>query len=92
VKLYESEFLKNGGDATWLKGLKYVPKKLHNLHTINKILAHQPWTVNSDNMKVCLLCTVQYITVQYRYSAVQYRYSAVQVQCSTGTVQYIAIA
>ncbi|CAB3996286.1 sestrin-1 isoform X1 [Paramuricea clavata] len=51
VKLYESEFLKNGGDANWLKGLNYVPKKLHNLHTINKILAHQPWTVNSDNMK-----------------------------------------
>jgi hypothetical protein len=75
VKLYESEFLKNGGDATWLKGLKYVPKKLHNLHTINKILAHQPWTVNSDNMKVCLLCTVQYSRVQYstvQYSTVPY--------------------
>ncbi|XP_028414580.1 sestrin-1-like [Dendronephthya gigantea] len=51
VRLYESEFLKNEGDPKWLKGLEHIPKKLYNLHNINKILAHQPWTVNSDHMK-----------------------------------------
>ena len=52
VTVLEAEFLKNDGDPQWLKGLQYVPTKVVNLLTINKMLAHQPWFVKPTHMKV----------------------------------------
>lgn len=44
-----------GGDDTWLKGLKYIPQKLRNLYDVNKILAHRPWLLNNSHIEVCLI-------------------------------------
>ncbi|XP_074034358.1 sestrin isoform X2 [Leptinotarsa decemlineata] len=43
ISLQKQEFLLQGGEPNWLKGLKYIPQKLRNLNDINKILAHRPW-------------------------------------------------
>ncbi|RHY62522.1 hypothetical protein DYB30_005056, partial [Aphanomyces astaci] len=48
--LHQHYFLINGGDATWLDGLDYVPSKLARLHSLNALLAHQPWLVTSDDV------------------------------------------
>ena len=36
----------------WLQNIKYAPKKIQNLEEINKILAHQPWTLTKDHIEV----------------------------------------
>jgi len=41
-----------GGDARWLHGLQYAPKKLANLYQLNKILAHQPWLLDRQHIEV----------------------------------------
>ncbi|KAF0693706.1 Aste57867_15346 [Aphanomyces stellatus] len=43
-------FLINGGNATWLDGLECVPPKLARLHSLNALLAHQPWLITSDDV------------------------------------------
>ncbi|KAJ6215777.1 hypothetical protein RDWZM_010277 [Blomia tropicalis] len=43
IDFSRKEFLMNGGDPEWLKGLTFAPEKLRNLDEVNKILAHQPW-------------------------------------------------
>jgi len=43
-------FLVNGGDPEWLDGLDYVPTKLARLHSLNALLAHQPWLITSDDV------------------------------------------
>ncbi|CAK4688563.1 hypothetical protein LEN26_012648 [Aphanomyces euteiches] len=48
--LQQHYFLINGGDATWLDGLDFVPPKLARLHSLNALLAHQPWLVTSDDV------------------------------------------
>ena len=52
VTMQEAEFLKNDGDPLWLKGLQHLPTKMLNLLKVNKLLAHQPWFIKPDNMKV----------------------------------------
>ena len=59
MTVLEAEFLKNDGDPQWLKGLQYVPPKVINLLTINKMLAHQPWFVKPSHMKVHCTCMIQ---------------------------------
>ena len=52
VTIQEAEFLKNGGDPKWLLGIEHLPAKMLVLLPINKILAHQPWFVKPEHMKV----------------------------------------
>jgi sestrin 1/3 len=41
VEIQKQEFLEQGGDPDWLRGLRNVPLKLQLLNDINKILAHR---------------------------------------------------
>lgn len=51
VKMYEKEFLQQGGDPKWLKGLDYIPSKLRAIYDINKILAHRPWLLRKEHIE-----------------------------------------
>lgn len=51
ISLQKQEFLLQGGDQNWLKGLNYIPSKLRNLYEINKILAHRPWLLNKSHIE-----------------------------------------
>ncbi|XP_075217605.1 sestrin isoform X2 [Lycorma delicatula] len=51
IQLQKQEFILNGGDQTWLKGLSKIPQKLRNLYEINKILAHRPWLLNKSHIE-----------------------------------------
>lgn len=57
VNLYEKEFLLQGGDRNWLKGLEYIPAKLRAISDINKILAHRPWLLSKEHIEVRLELT-----------------------------------
>ena len=46
-------FVDLDGNESWLKGIDYLPEKLKNLLTINKILAHQPWLITHNHIQVC---------------------------------------
>ena len=41
-----------GGDPDWLDSIENIPNKLKKLFTLNKLLAHQPWLINVDVLKV----------------------------------------
>jgi len=45
--------LLQGGDEEWLKGIKHAPQKFQMLSVLNKLLAHRPWLVTSQHIKVC---------------------------------------
>ncbi|KAG8238934.1 hypothetical protein J437_LFUL000772 [Ladona fulva] len=51
INLQKQEFLLQGGDPTWLKGLSQIPQKLRDLYEINKILAHRPWLLNKSHIE-----------------------------------------
>ncbi|XP_014204153.1 sestrin-3 [Copidosoma floridanum] len=51
INLQKSEFLRQGGDESWLQGLKSMPGKLQDLQEINKILAHRPWLLNKTHIE-----------------------------------------
>ncbi|XP_071439933.1 sestrin homolog [Hetaerina americana] len=51
INLQKQEFLLQGGDQTWLKGLSQIPQKLRDLYEINKILAHRPWLLNKSHIE-----------------------------------------
>ncbi|XP_015110750.1 sestrin-3 [Diachasma alloeum] len=51
INLQKGEFLHQGGDRTWLQGLRSLPAKLQNLYEINKILAHRPWLLNKTHIE-----------------------------------------
>jgi hypothetical protein len=52
-KILEEKFLENGGDESWLIfGLDVIPEKLNKLSKINNLLAHQPWVLNTEDIKV----------------------------------------
>lgn len=51
VNLYEQEFLLQGGDRAWLKGLEHIPAKLRAITDINKILAHRPWLLSMEHIE-----------------------------------------
>ena len=42
----------HGGDPQWLCGLDHAPPKLRNLSMLNKILAHRPWLVKKEHIRV----------------------------------------
>ena len=52
INLQKTEFLHQGGDESWLQGLKSIPTKLQDLYQINKILAHRPWLLNKTHIEV----------------------------------------
>ena len=52
ISLQKQEFLLQGGDHTWLKGLSRIPQKLRDLYEINKILAHRPWLLTKSHIEV----------------------------------------
>ncbi|XP_070567733.1 sestrin-1-like isoform X3 [Ptychodera flava] len=54
VRLQETEFLLQGGDPEWLKGLNHIPQKLRHLNDLNKKLAHRPWLVTKDDIEKLL--------------------------------------
>ncbi|XP_034938771.1 sestrin-3 isoform X1 [Chelonus insularis] len=51
INLQKGEFLLQGGDPSWLQGLRSIPNKLQNLYEINKILAHRPWLLNKTHIE-----------------------------------------
>uniref|UniRef100_H2ZKF0 Sestrin 2 n=1 Tax=Ciona savignyi TaxID=51511 RepID=H2ZKF0_CIOSA len=51
VHLMEVQFLLQGGDREWLRGLDHVPAKLRALSELNKLLAHRPWLVTAQHFK-----------------------------------------
>ena len=53
LKIQEEQFILNGGDPSWLKkGLKVVDTKLVNIARLNEYLAHKPWSLEADEIKV----------------------------------------
>ncbi len=50
MSLQRREFLVNGGDEQWLAGVAHAPQKIQNLLELNARLAHQPWTINRENL------------------------------------------
>lgn len=54
VSLQEMEFLHNGGDDLWLRGLEHAPRKLRNLAHLNALMAHQPWRITKHHISVLL--------------------------------------
>jgi hypothetical protein len=56
MRLLEENFLEIGGDESWLiHGLDVVPEKLARLGRINNMIAHQPWIILPDDIKVCYI-------------------------------------
>ncbi|XP_050295323.1 sestrin homolog isoform X2 [Anthonomus grandis grandis] len=56
INLQKQEFLQQGGDQNWLRGLKAIPQKLRNLYDINKILAHRPWLLRTSHIEKLTKC------------------------------------
>ncbi|CAI5730371.1 unnamed protein product [Hyaloperonospora brassicae] len=48
--LQQYNFVVNGGDSDWIKGLDYVPPKLFRLHELSSLLAHQPWLLTAEHV------------------------------------------
>ena len=57
MSILELEFHFCGGDVRWLTGLGDIPRKLYNLLKLNSLMAHQPWKVEADHVKVSLCST-----------------------------------
>ncbi|KAK9881553.1 hypothetical protein WA026_016430 [Henosepilachna vigintioctopunctata] len=51
ISLQKQEFIIQGGDQNWLKGLNFIPQKLRNLYDINQILAHRPWLLTKHHIE-----------------------------------------
>ena len=49
MELQKREFLYQGGDPKWLRGLEHVPAKLTALNSINKMMAHRPWCLKKED-------------------------------------------
>ncbi|KAI8987208.1 PA26 p53-induced protein-domain-containing protein [Pilobolus umbonatus] len=50
VSIMKLDFLHNGGDPKWLKGLEYAPLKLRNIQTFIMKLARQPWRLRGEDI------------------------------------------
>ncbi|ELT91094.1 hypothetical protein CAPTEDRAFT_227278 [Capitella teleta] len=51
IGIQTNEFLLQGGDERWLKGLSHIPKKLQDLYELNKIMAHRPWLISRAHIE-----------------------------------------
>ncbi|CAH1798599.1 unnamed protein product [Owenia fusiformis] len=54
INLQKTEFLLQGGDENWLKGIEFIPQKLRDLYELNKLLAHRPWLINRQHIEKLL--------------------------------------
>ena len=45
------QFIKVGGDITWLEGVHRTPEKIQALIQLNALLAHQPWMIREQHIK-----------------------------------------
>ncbi|XP_057206083.1 sestrin-3 [Triplophysa rosa] len=54
VSLHSAQFLRVGGDPSWLQGLEAAPPRLQQLDHINKVLAHQPWLTARSHIQALL--------------------------------------
>jgi PA26 p53-induced protein (sestrin) len=52
VNLQTAEFVAQQGDIRWLRGLDNVPEKIRQLAEISRILAHRPWLITPQHIKV----------------------------------------
>jgi len=50
IHIQSREFILQGGNKSWLKGVEHVPQKLQDLNEINKILAHRPWLLTKTHL------------------------------------------
>jgi hypothetical protein len=55
VSVLKVEFLYNGGDPNWLRGLDFVPSKLRNISKVVLKLARQPWRLNAQDIQELLM-------------------------------------
>ncbi|KAI7891972.1 PA26 p53-induced protein-domain-containing protein [Mucor mucedo] len=44
------DFLYNGGDPNWLRGLDFIPQKLRQISVLVLKLSRQPWRLNTDDI------------------------------------------
>ncbi|CAL8117102.1 unnamed protein product [Orchesella dallaii] len=51
MELQKREFLYQGGDPNWLRGLDCAPPKLTALYNINKAMAHRPWVLKKEDLQ-----------------------------------------
>lgn len=51
INLQKQEFVLQGGNEKWLKGLQFIPQKLRDLYELNKILAHRPWLISKTHIE-----------------------------------------
>ncbi|KAI9921485.1 hypothetical protein PsorP6_001165 [Peronosclerospora sorghi] len=52
--LQQYNFIVNGGDSEWIKGLDYIPPKLFRLHELSSLLAHRPWLLTDNHVSELL--------------------------------------
>lgn len=52
IDFHKTEFARVGGNETWLEGLSKVPQKIRSLDALNRILAHQPWLLQTSHLQV----------------------------------------
>lgn len=52
VEECERMFVMAGGNHEWLESIENVPPKLRKLFALSKLLAHQPWLINAEVIKV----------------------------------------
>ncbi|KAG1055987.1 hypothetical protein G6F43_002096 [Rhizopus delemar] len=50
VSTFKLDFLYNGGNPDWLKGIDHIPAKLRNVSTLILKLARQPWNLNTEDI------------------------------------------
>ncbi|KAL3664061.1 hypothetical protein V7S43_010947 [Phytophthora oleae] len=48
--LQQYNFVVNGGEGEWIKGLDYVPPKLFRLHELSSLLGHRPWLLTAEHV------------------------------------------
>lgn len=51
IRLLEEYFLMHGGDQQWLVEPSSAPAKLHALHELNAMLAHEPWAISDATFR-----------------------------------------
>lgn len=66
-RMEAAEFLAAGGDDRWLD-FESAPDKLKALCELNKIMAHRPWLLNKQMIKVCYPNSPSVILVSSSFS------------------------
>lgn len=51
IRQQRYEFLQQGGEEAWLKGVAHVPQKLRDLYELNKVMAHRPWLLSKTHIE-----------------------------------------